>query len=113
MVIPSVRRRSSAGLRRSTWSTRPLSARCTCSRSAVRGRGAGTTPGDVRHPRGIVAALLVEVTHPVHDVNTPQVGVQAFREGRAAALLVAGTHRYANRDGSSDVAHVDERCSPR
>ena len=51
--------------------------------------------------------LLVEVAHPVHDVNTPQVGVQAFRDGRAAALLVAGTHRYANRDGSSDVAHDD------
>ena len=51
--------------------------------------------------------LLVEVAHPVHDVNTPQVGVQAFRDGRAAALLVAGAHRHANRDGSSDVAHDD------
>jgi hypothetical protein len=51
--------------------------------------------------------LLVEVAHPVHDVDTPQVGVQAFQHGEAAALLVAGTHRYANRDGSSDVAHDD------
>jgi hypothetical protein len=58
-------------------------------------------------PAGPSRPLFVEVTHPVHDVNTPQVGVQAFRQGDAAGLLVAGAHRYANSDGSSDVAHVD------
>jgi hypothetical protein len=58
-------------------------------------------------PAGPSRPLLVEVAHPVHDVNTPQVGVQAFRDGDAAGLLVAGAHRYANTDGSSDVAHVD------
>lgn len=49
--------------------------------------------------------LVVEVPHPLYDVDTPQVGVEAFRRGDAQALLVAGTHRYANSDGSSDVAH--------
>lgn len=54
---------------------------------------------------GAADPLVVEVPHPVHDVNTPQAGVETFRRGDAQALLVAGTHRYANSDGSSDVAH--------
>lgn len=49
--------------------------------------------------------LVVEVTHPLFDVGTSRVGVAAFRRADAAALLVAGAHRYANADGSSDVAH--------
>lgn len=52
--------------------------------------------------------FVVEVPHPLYDVNTPQAGVGAFRRGDAQALLVAGTHRYANSDGSSDVAHEAE-----
>ena len=56
---------------------------------------------------GASRPLLVEVSHPLHDINTPQVGVVAFQHGHAAGLLVAGTHRYANDDGSSDVAHED------
>jgi hypothetical protein len=56
---------------------------------------------------GAARPLIVEVSHPVYDINTPQVGIQAFRHGDAAGLLVAGTHRYANDDGSSDVAHDD------
>jgi hypothetical protein len=58
-------------------------------------------------PAGPARPLVVEVSHPLYDVNTPQVGVQVFERGRAEALLVAGTHRYANDDGSSDVAHDD------
>lgn len=57
-----------------------------------------------RHP---VRRLFVEVPHPVFDIGTAQIGVAAFRKAGAAVLLVAGTHRYANRDGSSDVAHED------
>lgn len=51
--------------------------------------------------------LMVEVPHPIFDVHTPEVGVEAFRHGNAEMLMVAGTHRYANDDGSSDVAHED------
>ena len=57
-----------------------------------------------RHP---VRRLVVEVPHPVFDIGTAQIGVAAFRKAGAAVLLVPGTHRYANRDGSSDVAHED------
>lgn len=54
------------------------------------------------------SSVVVEVAHPVADANTEDVGVQAFREADAAALLVAGAHRYANGDGAdaeADVAH--------
>jgi hypothetical protein len=49
--------------------------------------------------------LDVQVPHPLFDVNTPELGVSAFRRARAESLFVAGTHRYANADGTSDVAH--------
>lgn len=50
-------------------------------------------------------SLLVEVTHPVADVETEDVGVVAFRRARGRALFVAGAHRDANPDGRADVAH--------
>ena len=51
--------------------------------------------------------LTVQVTHPVHDVGTAPLGVEAFRYGKAGLLSVAGTHRYANDDGTSDTAHEE------
>ena len=57
--------------------------------------------------------LLVEVAHPVHDVNTPQVGVQAFRDGRAAALLVAGTTGTPTATARATSPTTIARCSRR
>lgn len=51
------------------------------------------------------AAMIVEVAHPVADVDTEDMGVVAFRAASARGLLVAGAHRYANVDGAADVAH--------
>ncbi len=51
--------------------------------------------------------MIVEVPHPLYDVKTPQVGVDLFDAAHAEALLVAGTHRYADADRGSDVAHAD------
>ena len=48
----------------------------------------------------------VEVTHPVADWNTEDVGVETFRKANAEDLFIAGAHRYANSDGSADVAHA-------
>jgi hypothetical protein len=50
--------------------------------------------------------VVVEVAHPVADVGTSQLGVALFRRTTARALFVAGAHRAANADGSSDVAHA-------
>lgn len=49
--------------------------------------------------------LVIEAPHPVDDLRTDRIGIMAFSESKARAFLVAGTHRKANRDGSSDAAH--------
>lgn len=49
-------------------------------------------------------SVVVEVTHPVFDVNTAAMGVATFRRS-SGAFFMAGAHRYANADGSADVAH--------
>ena len=53
------------------------------------------------------ASIVVQVPHPVADQHTEQAGVEVFRTGHADALLVAGANRYADRNGSADVAHND------
>ncbi len=49
--------------------------------------------------------LVIEAPHPVDDLHTDRIGIMAFSESKAKAFLMAGTHRQANRDGSSDAAH--------
>ncbi|MBP2323392.1 hypothetical protein JOF56_003777 [Kibdelosporangium banguiense] len=48
--------------------------------------------------------LAVEVPHPNFDLGTERIGLALFRAVPGAALLVAGTHRRAER-GAGDVAH--------
>jgi hypothetical protein len=50
--------------------------------------------------------LIVEVPHPLFDIDTPEVGVELFEQTGAKALLLAGTHRYSWADGRADVAHA-------
>ncbi|MFF5235335.1 discoidin domain-containing protein [Dactylosporangium sp. NPDC000521] len=52
---------------------------------------------------------VVEVPHPLHDLRTPEFGLDALRRLDATAFLMAGAHRYANGDGSlvSDMARND------
>jgi len=45
--------------------------------------------------------LIIEVPHPVADWFTDPQGVTIFRQSRARALLVGGTHRCANSDYST------------
>jgi hypothetical protein len=45
--------------------------------------------------------LIIEVPHPVADWFTDPQAVTIFRQSRARALLVAGTHRCANSDFST------------
>lgn len=51
---------------------------------------------------------LVQVTHPLADINTPSIGAQAFVGSDAKGLLIAGAHRNANGQGTADVAHLAE-----
>jgi hypothetical protein len=52
--------------------------------------------------------LLVEVAHPIHDIDSHRVAVELFEAARGRALLVAGAHRHANADAGSDVAHTSD-----
>lgn len=51
------------------------------------------------------SAVLVEVPHPIADLQTAEIGLGLFIETRASALLIAGAHRDAAPAGSADVAH--------
>lgn len=66
------------------------------------------------HPRSMT---IVEVPHPVFDLNAERFGAEAFEKGDALALFVAGSHRLAIDDtdkhdpynmlGKADAAHQD------
>jgi hypothetical protein len=49
--------------------------------------------------------MIIETPHPMYDLNTDRIGILAFEKSKARAFLLAGAHRNANRDGSSDAAH--------
>ena len=57
---------------------------------------------------GSTSNLIIEAPHPLADKRTPSVALAVFRALHARALLIAGAHRYANGDGSADVAHAPE-----
>lgn len=50
--------------------------------------------------------LIIEAPHPIADMDTHLVALDAYRALDARALLVAGAHRDANTDGSADVSHT-------
>lgn len=52
--------------------------------------------------------ITIEVPHPIWDTNTWDVGIKTFLKINAKWYIMAGTHRYANTDSSSDVAHTDK-----
>jgi hypothetical protein len=51
---------------------------------------------------------LVEVAHPLADINTTGISAHVFAESQARGFLLAGAHRNANGVGTADVAHLDE-----
>ena len=64
-------------------------------------RGWGTIIVD---PEG--TDVIVEVPHPLFDVDTPEIGVELFEATGAKTLLLAGAHRYSWDDARADVAHA-------
>ena len=52
---------------------------------------------------------LVEVAHPLADINTTEISAQVFVDSQAKGfLLLAGAHRNANGLGTADVAHLEQ-----
>jgi hypothetical protein len=60
------------------------------------------------YSRDATSDTTVEVTHPVADWNSEDVGSEVFRKANAEDLFVAGAHRDANANGSADVAHASK-----
>lgn len=52
--------------------------------------------------------LAIEIPHPLWDKYTWSMGIKVFLGAKAKWYILAGTHRYANSDTSSDMAHVTE-----
>ncbi len=50
--------------------------------------------------------LAIEIPHPIWDKYTWSMGIKVFLGAKAKWYILAGTHRYANSDTSSDMAHV-------
>ncbi len=49
--------------------------------------------------------LIIEAPHPLYDAGTPLIALEAYRALGGRALLIAGAHRDANKNGAADVAH--------
>ena len=58
--------------------------------------------------QGASNSALVEVAHPLADINTTDVSAQVFVDSEAKGFLLAGAHRNANGSGTADVAHLNE-----
>jgi hypothetical protein len=52
--------------------------------------------------------LTIEIAHPRSDTNTCIMGIRSFMRLNPQWFIMAGTHRYANPDTSSDMAHVTQ-----
>jgi len=50
--------------------------------------------------------IIIEAPHPISDKNSDLVALSLYRALNARALLIAGTHRNANRKKQADVSHV-------
>ena len=67
--------------------------------------------GNIRHwgtyvfRIGSSAPYLVEVSRPLSEINTLEFGAGLFEKLNAKALLIAGTHPFANFDGSANLLH--------
>jgi len=49
--------------------------------------------------------IVIEAPHPITDEYTEDVALDFYRALHAKALLISGTSRNANADGSADPAH--------
>lgn len=49
--------------------------------------------------------LIIQVPHPLNDMNTGRQGIRAFKELDARVFCLSGTHRYNNEPFSDPTAH--------
>jgi len=58
---------------------------------------------------GNINPFLIQIPRPMHDLNVFQFGASIFERMQAQALLIAGAHKNANLNGSSDIVRRQNR----
>jgi len=52
---------------------------------------------------------IIQIPRPIFELNVFEYGVSLFARLKAKALLIGGTHPYANHDLSSDLINMDNK----
>lgn len=60
---------------------------------------------------GDATPYLIEVSRPLSEINTLEFGTGLFEKLKAKALLISGTHPYANFDGTSNLLHTANKIN--
>jgi hypothetical protein len=60
---------------------------------------------------GLREPFAVEIPRPLFERRSFEFGVNLFERPRGSALLVAGSHPFANADGSSDISKVGNKVN--
>ena len=60
---------------------------------------------------GKASPYLIEVSRPLSEINTLEFGTGLFEKLKARALLISGTHPFANLDGSSNLLHTANKVN--
>lgn len=54
---------------------------------------------------------IIEIPRPLYELHVFEYGVSMFERMKARALLVGGTHPYANADQSSDLIKMENKAN--
>lgn len=60
---------------------------------------------------GLVDGIAIEIPRPLFERYSFDFGVNLFHRPRSSALLIAGTHPRANRDGTADISKTANRTN--
>ena len=61
--------------------------------------------------KGLASQNIVEVPRPLLERQSLEFGASLFVQLDASALLIGGSHPFANRDGSSDLARRSNKAN--
>jgi len=60
---------------------------------------------------GSAGDYLIEIPRPLFELNVFEYGVSMFERMKARALLIGGTHPYANADQTSDLIKMENKSN--
>ncbi|GAB4540764.1 MAG: hypothetical protein Fur0020_10090 [Thermodesulfovibrionia bacterium] len=60
---------------------------------------------------GVARNYIIQIPRPLFEVNVFEYGVSLFARLKARAVLIGGTHPFANNDLSSDLIRMENRAN--